>query len=170
MKYNKIFTIFTLVAALSILFISCGTSQSAVKKAEKAKLLDEQIENLDFKFTAEHAYPQGYQSIHLTSSYDVTLTPNSVKAYLPYFGRAYRAPMSSSEGGIKFESTDFESKVQIGKRPGEWHVTIKTKDTSRPFTLYFHLWNNGTGQLNVTDQDRQSISFKGSIEIRKKEE
>lgn len=169
MKYNNRLTIFSILT-LSILLISCGTSQSAVEKAEKARLLDEHIENLNFKFTANHAYPQGYPSIHLTSSYDVTLSPDTVKAFLPYFGRAYRAPMNPSEGGIKFESTDFESKVQIGKRPGEWHVTIKTKDTSRPFTLYFHLWNNGTGQLNVTDQDRQSISFKGSIEIRKKEE
>ena len=169
MKYKNIFTLFTL-AALSILLISCRTSQTAVEKAEKARLLDEQIENLDFTFIPDRAYPQGYQSIHLTSSYDVTLTPDTVKTYLPYFGRAYRAPMNPSDGGIKFESTDFESKVQTGKRYGEWHITIKTKDTSRPFTLYFHLWNNGTGQLTVTDQDRQSISFQGSIEIRKKEE
>ena len=169
MKFNKIFTIFTLLA-LSIFLTSCGTSQTAAEKAKKAKLLDEQIENLDFKFIANYAYPQGYKSIHLTSLYDVILTPDTVKAYLPYFGRAYRAPMNPNEGGIKFESTDFESKVQIGKRSGEWRVTIKTKDTTRPFTLNFNLWNNGTGQLNVTDQDRQSISFQGSIEGGKKEE
>ncbi|NLZ94277.1 MAG: DUF4251 domain-containing protein [Bacteroidales bacterium] len=169
MKYNNKFTIFTLFA-LSMLLISCGTSQSVLEKAEKARLLDEQIENLDFKFTANHVYPQSYQSIHLSSSYDVTITSDTVKAYLPYFGRAYRAPMNSSEGGIKFESIDFESKVQVGKRYGEWHVTIETKDTSRPFTLYFHLWNNGAARLNVIDRDRQSISFQGSIEENKKEE
>lgn len=165
MKYNKLFTFLNLFA-LSIFLMSCATSQTAAEKAEKARLIDEQIENLDFKFVANYAYPQGYQPIHLTSSYDVIVAPDTIKAYLPYFGRAYRAPMDSSEGGIKFESTNFESNVQIGKKHGEWHVTIQTKDTSRPFTLYFHLWNNGTARLDVIDHDRQSISFQGSIEER----
>lgn len=166
MKYNKSYTIVTLFA-LIILLMSCATSQTAVEKAKKARLIDEQIENLDFKFIANYAYPQGYQPIHLTPSYDVIVAPDTIKAYLPYFGRAYRAPMDPSDGGIKFESTNFESNIQIGKKYGEWHVTIQTKDTSRPFTLYFHLWNNGTARLDVKDQDRQSISFQGSIEERK---
>ena len=172
MKYNNKFIILTLIA-LSILLgslTSCRTSQSAVEKAKKAKLIDEQIENLDFKFIANHAYPIGYPSIPLTSVYDVTVSSDTIKAYLPYFGRAYRAPMNSSEGGIKFESTDFESEVLTGKMYGEWHVTIKTKDTTRPFTLYFHLWNNGTASLDVSEPDRQSISFQGLIEERKIEE
>jgi hypothetical protein len=74
--------------------------------------------------------------------------------------------MNSSDGGIKFESTDFESKVEKGKKNGEWIVTIRTQDTSRPFILYFTLWNKGTARLNVNDQDRQSISFHGTVEER----
>ena len=162
---NKLITL--IIITLSALLYNCGTSKSATEKADAAKLLDNHIENADFKFIAKHAYPQGYQSIHLTSLYSVKVTPDTVKAYLPYFGRAYRAPMNSNEGGIKFESTNFESKVLMGKRPGEWHVTINTKDTPSPITLNFHLWNNGTGHLNVTNQDRQSISFQGDIKENK---
>ena len=158
---NKLITL--IIITLSVLLYSCGTSKSAAEKADATKLLDNHIENTDFQFIANHAYPQGYQSIHLTSSYSVKVTPDTVKAYLPYFGRAYRAPMNSSEGGIKFESTSFESKVLMGKKAGEWYVTINTKDTPSPITLNFHLWNNGTGHLNVTNQDKQSISFQGDI-------
>ena len=163
MKLNKILAILTLFT-LSIFLFSCATSQTAAEKAKKASRLDKQIENLDFNFVANIAYPQGFQSIHLTALYDVTVSPDTIIAYLPYFGRAYRAPINSDEGGIKFKSTDFDSKVEPGKKYGEWHVTINTKDTSRPFTLYFHLWNNSTARLDVTDQDRQSISFQGAIE------
>ena len=163
MKHNNRFRLFIL-ATLSLLMLSCGTTKSALEKAEKAQLLDEKFENLDFKFMADYAYPQSYQSVYLSPHYDVTVTPDTVTAYLPYYGRAYRAPMDSSEGGIKFESTDFESEVEKGRKDGEWIVTIRTHDTSRPFTLYFHLWNNGTARLDVTDQDRQSISYKGTIE------
>lgn len=163
MKFNKKLTIL-LISTLSVLFISCGTSQTAAEKAEKASNLSEQIENLNFDFTANHAYPQGFQSIHLTSTYEVKVNPDTIKAYLPYFGRAYRAPMGSDEVGIKFKSTDFESTINIGKMKGEWHVTIETKDTPSPIKLYFHLWDNGTARLNVIEQDRQSISFQGVVE------
>ena len=163
MIHNNRFRLFIL-ATLSILLLSCGTTKSALEKAEKAQLYDNKFENLDFKFMADYAYPQSFQSVYLSPLYDVTVTPATVTAYLPYYGRAYRAPMNSSEGGIKFESTDFESEVEKGREDGEWIVTIRTNDTSRPFTLYFHLWNNGTARLDVNDQDRQSISFKGTIE------
>ena len=149
--------------------LSCGTTQTAIEKAEKAALLDKKFENLDFKFIADYAYPLSFQPIYLTSQYDVRVTPDTVIAYLPYYGRAYRAPMNSSEGGIKFESTDFESEVEKGRKAGEWLVTIRTKDTSRAILLSFHLWNNGTAQLVVNDPDRQSISFKGTIEDKVKE-
>lgn len=163
MKLTNRFKLF-IFATLSILLLSCGTTKSGLEKAEKALLMDEKFENLNFKFMAEYAYPQSFQPIYLSTRYDVKVTPDTVIAYLPYYGRAYRAPMDSSEGGIKFESTDFNSKVEKGRKDGEWVVTIRTLDTSRPFTLHFQLWNSGTARLDVTDQDRQSISFRGSIE------
>lgn len=164
MKHNKGFSLI-IFTTLSILLLSCGTTKSAIEKAEQAKLYEEQFENLDFKFIADHAYPQSFQSVFLSSNYDVIVTPDTVTAYLPYFGRAYRAPMNTSDGGgIRFESIDFESEVENGRKDGEWLVTIRTRDTTRPFTLYFHLWTNGAARLDVNDPDRQPISFKGTIE------
>lgn len=161
---HSIRPIIMIFITLSTLLISCGTKKSAIQKEEEARVLDNQVANLDFKFVAKYAYPQHYQAIYLTSTYDVIVSPDTVKSYLPYYGRAYRAPMDSSQGGIKFESTDFESEIKKGDKNGEWLVTIKTKDTPRPYTLFFHLWSNGTGQLNVNDPDRQSISFQGVLE------
>ncbi len=165
MKHNNRFTFFILTT-LTVFLLNCATSHTAVEKAEKARLLDEHIENRDFKFIANYAYPLSYQPVYLSPYYDVTVSPDTVKAHLPYYGRAYKAPINSSDGGIKFESTDFESKVEKGKKNGEWIVTIRTQDTSRPFTLNFTLWNKGTARLNVNDQDRQSISFHGTVEER----
>ncbi len=168
MKHNNKLTILTIIITLSAFLISCGTTQTAIEKADKARLIDEQVLNLDFKFVANYAYPQNYQSIYLSSVYDVIVTRDTIKSYLPYYGRAYKAPLNLSEGGIKFESTDFEYETKKGEKDGEWFVTIKTKDTSRPIILYFNLWSNGKAQLNVNDHDRQAISFKGFIESSKK--
>lgn len=166
MKHTNKLTILVALA-MNLFLLSCGTTQTAIEKANTAQLMNYQISNLDFKFSATYAYPQSYGSIYLSPHYDVTASPDTINVYLPYYGRAYRAPMNSSEGGIKFVSTNFEYKVEEGKKQGNWLITIRTKDTSRPFTLHFNLWDNGTGRLDVQDPDRQSISFQGIVESRK---
>lgn len=118
-----------ILVAISLLLFACGTTQTAAEKADKAKHLREKIESFNFKFNATYAHPQNYKSVYLSSYYDVKVSPDTVKAYLPFFGRAYTAPMNSREGGIKFESTDFEYIIEEGKKDGRWQITINTKDT-----------------------------------------
>lgn len=153
-----------LIIGISMLLTGCGTTQKSLEKAQKAELLNEQIAAMDFTFNATYAYPQNYKSVYLSPYYDVKVSPDTVVAYLPFYGRAYTAPMDPTEGGIKFTSTDFDYEIEEGKKAGNWLVTINTKDTKRPFTLFFDLWDNGTARLSVQDRDRQSISFQGNVE------
>lgn len=169
MKHKKTITTF-IVVMIGVLLFSCGTSQTAIQKAEQAEILSEQIKNFNFKFKATHAYPQNYSSIYLSPFYEVKVSPDTVQAYLPYYGRVYTAPMDPSEGGIKFISTDFKYEIEKGKKAGNWLIKIRTADTNRPFELRFDLWENGTGRLTVQDRNRQNISFQGNIEPKKKPE
>lgn len=167
MKYIKTITAI-LVVTIGLLFFGCGASQSATDKARQAQFLSEQIKSFNFEFIATYAYPQNFKPVYLSSSYDVKVSPDTVQAYLPYYGRAFSAPMDPSEGGIKFISTDFKYEIEKGRKAGNWIIKIITADTNRPFELNFNLWDNGSGSLNVQDRDRQNISFKGSVEAQKK--
>ena len=167
MKYIKTITAI-LVVTIGLLFFGCGASQSATEKAQQAQFLSEQIKSFNFEFVATYAYPQNFRPINLSSPYDVKVSPDTVQAYLPYYGRAFSAPMDPSEGGIKFISTDFKYEIEKGQKAGNWIIKIITADTNRPFELNFNLWDNGSGSLNVQDRDRQNISFQGSVEAQKK--
>lgn len=167
MKYKRTMTAI-LVVTIGLLFSGCGASQSATEKAQQAQFLSEQIKSFNFEFVATYAYPQNFRPINLSSPYDVKVSPDTVQAYLPYYGRAFSAPMDPSEGGIKFTSTDFKYEIEKGRKAGNWIIKIITADTNRPFELNFNLWDNGIGSLNVQDRDRQSISFQGSVEAQKK--
>lgn len=167
MKNKKTMTAI-LVVTIGLLFSGCGASQSATEKAQQAQFLSEQIKSFNFEFIATYAYPQNFRPIYLSSPYDVKVSPDTVQAYLPYYGRAFSAPMDPSEGGIKFTSTDFKYEIEKGRKAGNWIIKIITADTNRPFELNFNLWDNGSGSLNVQDRDRQSISFQGSVEAQKK--
>jgi hypothetical protein len=162
MKKNLLLLMLTASMIVASL-VSCGSTKTAEEKGQKAMQIMEKVKSGDFTFTAQSVNPMRFSPVHLTSTYDLKISKDTVTAYLPYFGRAYVAPMNPNEGGIKFTSTKFEYKVLSGKRKGNWTVKIITHDTDRSFSLYLNIWDNGSAQLIVNDPNRQSISFDGYI-------
>ena len=146
-----------------LLLLSCGSAQKTAEKAKRAADIRHAVEKPYFTFHATHAYPLGYHSIYLSSYYDVTVTPDTVKVHLPYYGRAYRAPMDPLEGGYRFVSTDFTYRYSLGKRSGNRIAEVWIHDQGRPIMFCFDIWEEGTTRLDVNDSDRQSISFHGNI-------
>ena len=120
------------------------------------------VSDADFTFKATYAYPTGYRQIYLSPFYDVKVSPDTVRVYLPYYGRAYVAlsiltrEESNSSAPISIISS-------IPERKGNWRVAVRTKDTGREITLNFDIWENGTVRLHVSDPNRQSISFNGKL-------
>ncbi len=158
-----------LVFSFGLIFqTGCKTGQTAAEKQVKVAEIGQKIDDFEFTFKATYAYPTGYRSIYLSSYYYLKVSKDTVVAYLPYYGRAYTAPMDPTEGGIRFTSTDFAYEVSKGKREGNWQVRIKTHDTDREIVLYLDIWENGSARLDVTDPNRQVISFQGDIEIKKR--
>lgn len=151
----------------ALLLHACGSSQSAAEKAQLASDIKKAVEMSDFTFEATYAYPTGYRSVYLSPSYDVRVAPDTVKAYLPYYGRAYRAPMDPREGGFRFTSTDFGYEIAPGKRKGNWSAKVTINDLDRPVSFHFDVWENGTARLEVYDMNRQPISFQGDVVVTK---
>lgn len=150
----------------ALLLQACGTSRSAAEKEQIAAFIRHAVERSDFIFEATYAYPTGYKSVYLSPYYNVKVSPDTVKAYLPYYGRAYRAPMDPRDGGFNFTSTDFDYKLIPVNRKGNWQTEVTILDLDRPVTFRFDIWENGTARLDVNDMNRQAISFQGNIEIK----
>ena len=167
MKKLLFCTIGVLVSLL--IFQACGTSQSAAEKEKQATELRLAVESSDFTFKASYAHPTGYKSVYLSPYYDVKILPDTIRAYLPYYGRAYRAPMDPHEGGFNFTSTEFQYRVIPGKRKGNWIAEVDILDLDRSVTFSFDIWENGTARLVVNDMNRQPISFQGDIALNKEE-
>lgn len=141
---------------------SCKSKELSAKDIEKIRLLTEKINVQEYTFEANNASPSGYQTIYLTSPYDLKVRKDSVIANLPYYGRVYVAPMNPIEGGFQFVSTNFDYKIKE-KKDG-WDVSIQTKDINRNLRLYLYIGKSGHATLNVQDPNRQPISFSGRIE------
>jgi len=100
-----------------------------------------------------------------TSSYFLEMAGDTLKVYLPYFGRAYSASMNPSDAGYDFTSTDFTYEVSEGKKNTSI-VSIKTKDRSYNTDFELTVYDDGTAYLRANSSDKQSVSYNGGVKVK----
>ena len=145
-----------------VFFITIVSGSITLRAQEKdAAEIQKMIDAKNFIFKAETANPQSGRTRQLTPEYDVTISGDKIVCFLPYYGRAYNAPVNS-EGGIKFTSSDFSYDLKKIKKG--WEITMKPRDLTDVQQLYLTAFTNGRATLQVTSNNRQSISFNGYIE------
>lgn len=150
-----------------VLFLSAGEgsflqAQAKQEKSEqKEKELKEWIANRQFAVSVDRALPMGGRSIPLTTLYSLELRGDSVRSYLPYFGRAYVAPYG---GG---NSMDFDAPVTdydcAYTQKGAAVVRFKAKTNEDNFTFRLQIYPNGSATIQVTPVNRQSITYYGEV-------
>jgi hypothetical protein len=150
----------------------CGSLQAQSTKAQKDSLKTAHISHLIdtayFRFKAEWALPLGGHNRYLTSDYyDLTVSKDTITAYLPYFGRAYVAPMDPSQNGIQFTAKNF-TYTTAPRKKGGWDISMKFKDAGDVQQMQLTVTQDGSASLTVTSVNRQSISFNGHITGRTK--
>jgi hypothetical protein len=132
------------------------------KDSVKAAALKTVIDLQNYVFVAQRATPMSGRSVQLTSGYDLEVTKTTIVSYLPYYGRAYSAPMDPTQSGLQFTSKKFEYTAEA-KEKGGWNVLIKLKDQREVSKMNLHISSSGYATLQVTCPNRQPISFYGQI-------
>ncbi len=148
-----------------ILLLLLGFTGSTVVNAQEtdAASISKKISSQQYIFIAQVAIPQTGSSQQLTGRYDLTISKDTIISYLPYFGRAYVAPVDETDTGIKFTSTQFEYSNKTIKRGRGWQVTIVPNDVTSVQKMFLTIYKNGTASLDVINTNRQGISFTGYI-------
>lgn len=162
MKASSLLTtsfIFLLLMTVSF----AGFSQD--KKNDKALQVKESVENQHYIFVAQTALPLQGRVRQLTTDYTLKVSKDTVIADLPYFGRAYSAPIGTSGGGIQFTSTKFEY-TSTERKKGGWNISIKPKESQDVRELSLSISENGYASLQVISNNRQAISFNGYLKLK----
>lgn len=133
------------------------------ERERKKEIIQNKIQAQRFTFSAQQVIPMRGRSRNVTTdNYDLKITPDTVIAYLPYFGRAYIAPIDPSRGGIQFTSTKFRYSKAAAKKGG-WNIMIKPEDVRDVRQLSLSISSDGYASLQVISNHRDPISFNGVI-------
>ena len=147
--------------------IFCGRPANAQdtkkdKDAAKAAAIKNLVDSQNYVFIAQSAMPMSGTIRQLTPDYDLKVSKTSIVSYLPYFGRAYTAPIDPTKGGIQFTSKDFQY-TTTPRKAGGWDVLIKPKDYRDVQQMTLSITESGYATLQVTSTSRQPISFNGYV-------
>lgn len=167
MKTLSRFTVctFLLFSLLNIPGIAMAQTTRAQKKQAKTDSVKKMVNSQSYVFMAQFANPLGWRTITLNYDYDLVISKDSIDSYLPYYGRAYVAPINPndpSETGIQFKTKTFDYKNDPSKKGG-WAITIVPHNVKETRKFILDISESGYATLNVTSSNRQSISFNGYI-------
>lgn len=152
-----------LLTVLVLSFVVFGETQAQDDKGRIAQA----IEAKEYVFKVRSIMPAGGGTQQVTSQWDFTVNGDSIISYLPYFGRAYVAPIGQTTDPLNFTSTDFSYKITAGKKGG-WLIEIKPNDARDIQLMNLNISKGGYGTLYVNQQNRQNISYSGRVEPLKK--
>lgn len=148
--------------SLFVALLAIGSGYGQQSEAEASTDIESLIESRQFEFVAESANPMRGRTIFLSPGYTLTVQPDSLVSFLPYYGRAYQANMDPSKAGIKFNSTDFEY-VEKPRKKRRWEIEMRPKDVAHSPQVHLWVHDNGQASMRVTLIDRESIAFQGYI-------
>lgn len=145
---------------ISVVLMSCASQRTPVAQVNTTEILNA-VENQSFQFDSRFVQPARGRSLNITGNYFLRVSPDKIVADLPYFGRAYSATLGS-EGGIKFESTDFDYHVSTNKKGGK-EVHIKINNSGVVTEMSLTTFGDGGADLRVTPVNKQFISYRGEL-------
>lgn len=161
MKIKLSFSLILLVCFIA--FSSTAQSKKARKDA-KNKKITELINNKKFSFKVQTVQPMRGGTVNNLNllSFEMILKKDTLISYLPYFGRAFTAPMNPRDSPLNFNTTDFDYVVEKGRKGSqEIKIDLKNRPDSRQFFLVID--QSGYGSLQVTSVNREPISYFGFI-------
>lgn len=162
MKSFKIFNRNYFLLLIAFITLQTSYAQNVKNDDQKKAEIQNLVQSKDYTFVAQSILPQSGRSINLTTIYNLKVNGDTVVSDLPYFGRAYVAPLNPAEGGIHFTSTDFNYQIKNRKKGG-WDILIEPKDTKDVKQMPLTISENGYASLSVISNNRQSISYNGYI-------
>ena len=165
MKANKLFLLASLLLSGSMIPITAQNKKE--KKQQREQAVREAVDAKAYKINVDRVMPMKGGSKHLTSDYSLEIRNDSVYSYLPYFGVAYNVPYGGGKG-LNFSAPLSEYTSTYSKK-GNAKITLKVRNEEDNYLYNITIYPNGSSNIQVTPTNRQSISFSGEMDLKKKE-
>ncbi len=154
---------------LGIVFLTGGQSLSAQNKQQEAEQktawIKTHVEERALTCDIRQAQPMRGDLINLTTPYSFTISGDTVISHLPYFGQAYQIAYGGGNG-LRFTAKVTDYKLTYDKK-GTARLQFKCRTADDLIRFDVQIGTNGTVNIRALPNNRQSISYRGTIDLTK---
>ena len=150
MKANKLFLLASLLLSGSMIPITAQNKKE--KKQQREQAVREAVDAKAYKINVDRVMPMKGGSKHLTSDYSLEIRN------VPFGGGK----------GLNFSAPLSEYTSTYSKK-GNAKITLKVRNEEDNYLYNITIYPNGSSNIQVTPTNRQSISFSGEMDLKKKE-
>lgn len=169
------------VSLLTIMLLglsACSTTKNNIERTAEQEKIATMIQSGNFVYNAKNANPlrvdvldilpagAGQQLRQLSPGYFVSVTKDSLRVHLPFYGRSHQAEMDLTKSGINFETTNFKYSYET-TRKGYYIATIDVNGQNSASKLTLNISQSGYATLQVQSTHRDPMSFYGQIDAQK---
>ena len=145
------------------IFLFCMT-MTAFAQAQQTdrEQLQIAVDSKTFIFEARQATGARGRMIQLDLGYTLDVNPEKVIGDLPFFGRSYQSNPGMTDGGLKFEFSEFDYSIKPRKKGG-WDITIEPTEHNDIRAIYLTIQKTGNATLRITSNSKEGMSYSGII-------
>ena len=170
-------TLKTIIPIGILLFTCLFTMGEKKQKSDTAGIakIEQLMKSREFYIEVDQAFPTGNSSITINSKYGqkriggegyVSLATNEGQLFILDTIATGRLPFFGQGGGIEFEKAKIENESfkVINKRKKHYiEYKFNVRNRNDVFNFYVEVYGNGKCSVNVTSNNRASISYGGDL-------
>lgn len=153
---------------VKIIFFSFLFSSTVVSAKDKKEEVDmfSVINAGSYIFEAESLTSASGFHKNLMSEYTLIIENDSAIAYLPFFGRSFSGAYGGN-GAIEFSNIMDDYSVVLKEKKKEKNnlkqVSFSVKEENELFSCNLSISKSGMATLNISSNNRQSVTFSGEV-------
>lgn len=129
-----------------------------------AQMVDDSLTNRSFKIDMNYMIPNSMPSRNLEYGYYIRVNNDSIDAYIPFFGVAYRAEYGTDDGGLSYKGPMASYQVsQVRKDLRQVNIIVKKHFDEILYQI--DVFTNGRASIFVRSFNREGIQYNGEMTI-----
>lgn len=153
----------TMLFMLSLLLISCGSTQTAIEEGEMSQV-QQWANDKQFTIESDYANPlRGNQISLIGNTNFLTFNQDNVSAYLPFYGQ--RQSGNVLDGGpIEFEGNPKDVELIYNQRKKSSIISFTISEKGESYKVTVTLYDNKNSTITVNSSQRDFMRYEGEVE------
>ncbi|WP_339696465.1 DUF4251 domain-containing protein [uncultured Marixanthomonas sp.] len=153
----------TVLCILSMLLISCGSTQTATEKGEMSQV-QQWAKDKQFTIESNYANPlRGNQISLIGNTNYLTVNKEHVSAYLPFYGQRQIGNVLKG-GAIEFEGTPKDVQLIYNQRKKSSIISFTISEKGENYQVTVTLYDNKNSRITVNSSQRDLMRYEGEVE------